>query len=172
MFPILQWDTNYRVAWVGSIHGHCHSSRFWCGLRESGVSRDGLRLSGKMSIVLTAIPSGLNCKCYHWTCLLIKLVALPASAQVYLPKILPILVFHADKGAMVKETLVAMSVFMSCLCRNHLSNSFQTHSSRGPSNSCDPQKCSRNVRNEEKLGTNVECTHPALTQLLKRLKWN
>lgn len=47
--------------------------------------------------------------------MLIKLVALPASAQVYLPKILHILVFHADKGAVVKETLVAMSMFMSCL---------------------------------------------------------
>lgn len=31
---------------------------------RTGISRDGLRLSGKMSILLTAIPSGLNCKCY------------------------------------------------------------------------------------------------------------
>lgn len=31
---------------------------------RSGVSRDGLRISGKMSILLTAIPSGLHCKCY------------------------------------------------------------------------------------------------------------
>lgn len=30
---------------------------------RTGVSRHGLRLSGKMSILLTAIPSGLNCKC-------------------------------------------------------------------------------------------------------------
>lgn len=139
---------------------------------RSGVNRNGLRLSGKMNILLTAIPSGLSCKCYHWICLLIKLVALSASAQVYLPKILHILVFHADKGAVVKETLVAMSVLVSCLCRNHLSNSFQTHSSGGLSNSCDPWKCSRNVTNEEKLGTSVVCTHPPLTQLLERLKWN
>lgn len=31
---------------------------------RSGVNRDGLRLSGKMSILVTATPSGLNCKCY------------------------------------------------------------------------------------------------------------
>lgn len=68
------------------------------------------------------------------------LVALLASAQVYLPKILNILVFHADKGAVVKETLVAMSVLVSCMRRIHLSNSFQAHSSRDPSDSCGPCK--------------------------------
>jgi len=36
-----------------------------------------------------------------------------ASAQVYLPKILNIPVFHADKGAVVKETLVATGMFLS-----------------------------------------------------------
>lgn len=38
-----------------------------------------------------------------------------ASAQVYLPKILNIPVFLDDKGAVVKETLVAMSMFLSCV---------------------------------------------------------
>lgn len=93
-----------------------------------------------MSVLLTAILSIANCKCYPWTSLLITLVALVASAQVYLPKIPNILVFHADKGAVVKETLVAMSVFVSCMRRIYLSNSFQTRSNRGPSNSRGPYK--------------------------------
>lgn len=38
-----------------------------------------------------------------------------ASAQVYLPKILNIPVFLADKGAVVKETPVTMSLFLSCV---------------------------------------------------------
>lgn len=87
----------------------------WSQRAGQRVNKDGLRLLGKMSILLTAVRSVVNCKCYPQTSLLITLAALPASAQVYLPKILNTLVFHADKGAAVKETLVARSVFVSCM---------------------------------------------------------
>lgn len=87
----------------------------WSQTGGERVNRDGLRLLGKMSILLTAIRGVVNCKCYPQTSLLVTLAALPASAQVYLPKTLSTLVFHADKGAAAKETLVAMSVFVSCV---------------------------------------------------------
>lgn len=62
---------------------------------------------------LTAAQSALHCKCCPRTSLPIRLVALPSSARVNLPKILNALVFPADKGAVVKGRLVAVSVFVS-----------------------------------------------------------
>lgn len=149
----------------------------WSQRGQGWVSRDGLRLSGQMSILLTAIQSKLNCECYPWTSLLIRWVALlPASAQVYLPNILNRLVFHADKGAMVKETPVAMTVFVSWMHKIHLSDSFQTHSNRSPSDSCGPYKPKNAVgtwRNEEGMaiwpGTGGVCTHTATYTCIK---WN
>jgi len=119
----------------------------------------------------------VNCKCSPSTSLLITLVALVASAQVYLPKILNILLFHADKGAVVKETLVAMRVFVSCMRRIHLSNSFQTRSGRGPSDSCGPCKSKNAVEPREMMksmaiqpGTVVVCTQPATYVCIQETK--
>lgn len=125
----------------------------------------GMRLSGKMSI------TDSNSKCRELQMLSLNQFAdntcnSVASTQVYLPKILNVPVFHADKGAVVKETLVAMSMFLSCRHRVYLSNSFQTHSNRGPSNTCgsyEPKLSALETwRNQRRMaiqaGSSAECT--------------
>lgn len=106
--------------------------------------------------------------------MLIRLVPLLASAQEYWPQTLSTLVLQADKGAVAKGTLVAMSLLLPCMHRIHLSSSFQA-----PPDSCGlckPKNAVGSRRKEKEMatqpGATVLCARAATYTSVREAKGN